>query len=84
LEFLSTNVPLTPHHISIGQEVTLISNALHASKVFTTPIATFRDMPNQQKIVAPMGLQILIQVELMEVACVELVEKIINQPAIKS
>jgi hypothetical protein len=26
LEFLSTSVPLTPHHIVIGQEVILISN----------------------------------------------------------
>ncbi len=34
LEFLSTNVILTPHQIGIGQEVTLISNTPH---VFTTP-----------------------------------------------
>jgi hypothetical protein len=43
LEFISTSVPLTPHHIGIGQEVTLISSTPHASKVFITPIVTFED-----------------------------------------
>jgi hypothetical protein len=43
LEFITTIVLLTPHQIGIGQEVTLISNTLHASKVFTTPITTFED-----------------------------------------
>jgi hypothetical protein len=47
LKFTCTNVPLTPHHISIGQEVTLISNTPHASQVFTTPITTFEDTPNR-------------------------------------
>jgi hypothetical protein len=47
LEFISINVPLTPHHIGIGQEVTLISSTSHASKVFTTPITTFEDTPNR-------------------------------------
>jgi hypothetical protein len=37
LEFLSTSILLTPHQIGIGQEVTLISNTPHVSKVFTTP-----------------------------------------------
>jgi hypothetical protein len=43
LEFLFASVPLTPHQIGIGQEVTLISSTPHASKVFTTPIVTFED-----------------------------------------
>jgi hypothetical protein len=43
LEFISISVPLTPHQIGIGQEVTLISNTPHASKVFITPIMTFED-----------------------------------------
>jgi hypothetical protein len=47
LEFISTNVPLTPHQISIGQEVILISDTLHALKVFSTPITTFEDTLNQ-------------------------------------
>jgi hypothetical protein len=46
LEFITTNVLLTPHQIGIGQEVTSISNTLHASEVFTTPITTFEDTPN--------------------------------------
>jgi hypothetical protein len=46
LELISINVPLTPHYIGIGQEVTLISNTPHVSEVFTTPIATFGDTPN--------------------------------------
>jgi len=43
LEFISINVLLTPHSICIGQEVILISNTMHVSKVFTTPIKTFED-----------------------------------------
>jgi hypothetical protein len=43
LEFLFASVPLTPHQIGIGQEGILISSIPHASKVFTTPIATFED-----------------------------------------
>ncbi len=46
LEFLYVNLPLTPHQIGIGQEVTLISSTPHASKVFATPITTFEDTPN--------------------------------------
>ncbi len=29
-EFLSTNLPLTPHQIGIGQEITLMSSTPHA------------------------------------------------------
>ncbi len=47
LEFISINVPLTPHQIGIGHEVTLISNTPHALKVFTTLIATFEDTLNE-------------------------------------
>jgi hypothetical protein len=42
-KFLSTSVPLTPHQIGISQELILISNIPHASKVFTTPIVTFEN-----------------------------------------
>jgi hypothetical protein len=38
---------------------------MHASKVFTTPIATFEDTPDQQKTIAPIGFQILNQVEVI-------------------
>jgi hypothetical protein len=48
-------------------------------EVFKTPIATFKDTPNRQKIVAPTGLQIFNQVEFMEVANAEFVEEIISQ-----
>jgi hypothetical protein len=48
LKFLSTILPLTPHQIGIGQEITLITNTLHASEVFTTtPIATFEQTPDR-------------------------------------
>ncbi len=47
LEFLSTSLPLTPHQIGIGQDITLISSTPHASEVFTTPIATFEETPEQ-------------------------------------
>jgi len=43
LEFLSTNVLLTPHQIGIGQEVILILNTSHASKAYITPIVAFED-----------------------------------------
>jgi len=59
LEIISTGVPLTPHQIDIGQEVILISSTPHASEVFITPITTFENTPNRQKITAPTGLQIL-------------------------
>ncbi len=45
LEFLFTSLPLTPHQIGIGQEITLISSTPHASKVFMTPITTFEETP---------------------------------------
>jgi hypothetical protein len=61
----------------------LISNTLHASEVNTTLITTFEDTPNRQKIAVPIGLQILNQVQLVEVASVELVEEIINQQVTK-
>jgi hypothetical protein len=83
LEFLFTNLLLTPHQIGIGQEIILSSSTPHASKVFTTPITTFEETPNQQRIVVLTSLQILNQVELVEKACVEHVEKAINQPIAK-
>ncbi len=57
----------------------MISNTLHASKVFTTPIATFEDTLDRQKIITPTNLQILNQVELVEVTNVELVEEVISK-----
>jgi hypothetical protein len=83
LEFLSTNVPLAPHQINIGYEVTLISNTPHVSEVYTTPITTFEDTPNQQKTTMSISLQMLNQVELVEVIIVEHVEKIIDQLVIE-
>ncbi len=41
LEFLLATLPLTPHQIGIGQEITLITNTPHGLKVFMTPITTF-------------------------------------------
>jgi hypothetical protein len=52
---------------------------LHASKVFTTPITTFEETPNQQKIVVLIGLQIVNKVEPLEKASVEPIEGVINQ-----
>ncbi len=46
LEFLFATLPLTPHHIGIGQEITLIINTMYVSKVFTTPITTFEETFN--------------------------------------
>ncbi len=52
---------------------------MHASKVFTTPITTFEETPNQQKIVVLIGLQIVNKVEPLEKASVEPIEGVINQ-----
>jgi hypothetical protein len=84
LEFLYVNLPLTPHHIGIGQEIILISSTPHASKVFTTPITTFEDTPNRQKTPTPTSLQILSQVKLVEEACDELIEEAISQLVVES
>ncbi len=83
MEFLFTNLPLTPHQIGIGQEIILSSSTPHALKVFTTPVTTFEETPNQQRIIVLTSLQILNQVELVEEACVEHVERAINQPVVK-
>jgi hypothetical protein len=58
LEFMSINVPLTPHHIGIGEEVIIISSTLHALEVFTTPITTFEDTLDRWKITTPTGLKL--------------------------
>jgi hypothetical protein len=50
LEFLFISLFLTPHQRGIDQEMTLISSIPHASEVFATPIATFEETPNRQKI----------------------------------
>jgi len=52
---------------------------LHALEVFTTPITTFEETPNQQKIVVLIGLQIVNKVEPLEKASVEPIEGVINQ-----
>jgi hypothetical protein len=62
----------------------LISNVSHASEIFTTPIANFKYTPDQQKIVAPIGLQILSQIELMEVASAKPIKEIVSKQATKS
>jgi hypothetical protein len=67
----------------MGQEVTLISNTPHASKVYTTSIATFENTPNRQKTAMPIGLQILSKVELVEATCVKPIKEIINQSVIE-
>jgi hypothetical protein len=59
----------------------LISNTPHASEVYTTPIATFENTPNQQNTTTPTSLQILSQVELVEAVGVE--EEIIIQLVIE-
>ncbi len=61
----------------------MISNTLHASEVYTTPIVTFEDTPDRQKIIAPIGFQILSQAELVEATGVEHVQEVINQPIIE-
>jgi len=43
LEFLLATLPLTPHQIGIGQDITLITNTPHALEVFMTPIVTFEE-----------------------------------------
>jgi hypothetical protein len=48
-------------------------------KVFITPITTFENTLDWQKVVAQTSLQILNQVELVEVASVEHVEEVINR-----
>jgi hypothetical protein len=57
----------------------LISNTSPTSEVFTTPIATFEETPNQQKITMLTSLQNLNQVKPMEEASVELAEGAINR-----
>ncbi len=67
---------MTPHHVSLGQEITLITNTPHGLEVFTTPIVTFEKTPNRQKIfVAPTCFQILSQIELVEELGAKLVEE---------
>jgi hypothetical protein len=44
----------------------LISNTMHVSKVFTTPIKTFEDTLDWQKTIVWIGFQILSQVELVK------------------
>ncbi len=78
MEFLYASLPLTPHRIGIGQEITLISSTPHASEVFTTSIMTFEDTPNGQKIIVPTSFQILSQAKFVEEVGVELVEGAIN------
>jgi hypothetical protein len=52
LEFLLATLPLTPHQIGIGQDITLITNTPHALEVFMTPIVTFEETLDRQKIFA--------------------------------
>ncbi len=83
-EFLLVTLPLTPHQIGIGQEITLTTNTSHASKVFTTQITTFEETFNRQKIfIVPTCFQIMNQVEPMEEPNVELVEETITQLVVK-
>jgi hypothetical protein len=51
----------------------------NSSNSFTTPIATFEDTPNQQKIVTPTCFQILSQAKLVEEAGAEHVKEAISQ-----
>ncbi len=78
LEFLFVSLPLTPHQIGIGKEITLISSTPHASKVFTTPIATFENTFDRHKIAMPTSFQILNQAKPLEES-VEPIEGAINQ-----
>jgi hypothetical protein len=73
------NKSVSPLKGGIGQEIILILNILHASKVFMTPIANFEDTLDQQNTIAPTSLQILNQVKPMEEVVVEPVERAINQ-----
>jgi hypothetical protein len=43
LKLLYVTLFMTPHHLGIGQEITLISNTFHALEVFTKPIMTFEE-----------------------------------------
>ncbi len=79
LEFLSPSLPLTLHQIGIGQNIILISNTLHASKVFMTPVTTFEETPDQQRTTTLTSFHILSQFEPMEEANVEPIEGAINQ-----
>lgn len=84
LEFLPTILPLTPHEIGIGQKNTFITNTLHASDVFTTPITTFEETPYKRKIFIMLkGLQILSQVEHGEETNVEPIKETVTQPIAK-
>jgi hypothetical protein len=83
LEFISINVPLTKHQISIGHEVILISSTMHVLEVFTTPVMTFEDTPDHQKSTSPINLQILNQMELVEITGVEPVEEVISKPIVE-
>jgi hypothetical protein len=56
LKFLFTTIPLTPPQISVGLDITLISNTPHASKVFATPITSFEETPYQHKIATKIGI----------------------------
>jgi hypothetical protein len=51
--------------------------------VFTTPIATFENTPNRQKLTTPTIIQILSEVEFVEVAGVESVKEVISQMIIE-
>jgi hypothetical protein len=79
LEFLFVSLLLTPHQIGIGQEVTLISSTLHALNVFTTPITTFENTPDQYKTSALIGLKILSQNKPVEEASAKPIKETINK-----
>jgi hypothetical protein len=84
LQFLFATLSLTPHQIDIGQNIILIINTLHDSEVFTTPITTFEETFDWQKVtIAPTCLQILNQVELMEETNAKFIEGIVNQQIVK-
>jgi hypothetical protein len=79
LKFLLATLPLTPHHIGIGQEIILIISTPHASEVFTTPIATFQETLDQQIVfVVPTSFAILSQVKLVEETSAKLVEEAVT------
>ncbi len=79
LKFIFPSVPLTPHQIGIGQEVTLISNTSHALKVFSRPIMTFEDALDHHKTTTPTDRQIFSKTKLVEVTNVQLIEEVISQ-----
>ncbi len=80
MELLSSSLPSTPHQIGICQNIILISNTSHASKVFMTPITTFEETPDQQRTTTLTSLHILSQTKPVEEANVEPIEGTINQP----